>query len=537
MWGRVVASSVAFSGPTYYSVGSHPVEVVTGDFNGDGKSDLAVANSGNDVSILLGNGDGTFQPAVNYAVENPVSVAVGDFNQDHRLDLAVASGPSEVSVLLGNGDGSFQPAVHYETSAEYVVSADFNGDGKPDLLLSSEGMISILLGNGDGTFQAAISSPTGGAAFVAVADFNGDGRLDVATGTGKANGESDTGTLLILLGNGDGTFQTPTSSALDFLPLYFIAADFNGDGKIDLAAAVRENIFGGDIRVFLGQGDGTFGQSALVKGTFASWVTVADLNNDGKPDLIGLEHVDPQSVPMEIQWMLGHGDGTFQESAFNPCSQTSGCLQLSIQPSWLAIGNFDGGIFLVTTNLLDNSVSVFLEGNGGSGFSLITSAFMPGSVIPAGQSASATVTINSVGTFSDSVSFTCSVQPSPAGAPTCSISPPTSSSGTVLTMNTTARTSAEIVTSLKFSYALTLPLVGWLLIAVEKRPEKDRKTKAHLYLLCTVAVIWLLSQSGCGGKSGNISSMGGTPPGAYSVIVTGTSGSIQHSVTLKLTVQ
>jgi len=536
--GRVAATtSVAFSGPTAYSVGSNPVAVVTGDFNSDGKSDLAVANSGsNDVSILLGNGDGTFQSAMNYAVEDPVSIAVEDFNGDHRLDLAVASGSSnQVSVLLGNGEGSFQPALHYNTGAEYIVAADFNGDHKPDLLLSGGGVISTLLGTGDGTFQAAISSPGGGTDFVAVADFNGDGRMDVATGTGMANGESDTGKLLILLGNGDGTFQTAISSSLSFWPQYFIAADFNGDGKIDLAAAVRENIFGGDIRVFLGHGDGTFSASTSVKGTFASFVAVGDLNSDGRPDLIGLEHVGPQNLPMEVQWMLGNGDGTFQDSAFNPCSQTSGCLQIFLLPSWLAIGNFNGGNFLVTTNPLDNSISVFQGENGGPGFSLAASSLTPGSVT-AGQSASATVTINPIGAFSGSINFACSVQPSPADAPTCSVNPPISSSGTALIVNTAARTSAKAAFSLKLFYALTLPLAGPLLIAIGRRPGKDRNAKPHLYLFCAIAVLGWLCQSGCDGSHTSSNNVG-TPSGMYTITVSGTSGSIQHSATLTLTVQ
>jgi hypothetical protein len=347
----------------------HPVAVAVADFNADGRPDLAVANrSSSDISILLGNGDGTFQKAASYGLgQFPSFVTVGDFNGDHRPDLAVANGGGNdtVSILLGNGDGTFQPAVSYHTGADadYVALADFNGDGTSDLLISSNtGMIAVLMSNGDGTFQTPILTTTSGTTpFVSLGDFNGDGHIDVVTGTGGRTGESDFGNLIVLLGNGDGTFKTQVSSKLPFWPQFLVAADLNGDGKMDLAAAVIENIFGRDIRVFMGNGDGTFGDSMQIRGEFASSVAVADMNNDGKPDLFGLEHIDPESNPMEIQWMLGNGYGNFQDAVFNPCTQSSGCMQLSAIPSWLAVSdlNGDGLSDLIVTNPDDNSVSVF----------------------------------------------------------------------------------------------------------------------------------------------------------------------------------
>jgi hypothetical protein len=250
-----------------------------------------------------------------------------------------------------------------DADADHVACADFNGDGRTDLLISSStGMIGVLAGNGDGSFQTAILTSTAGTTpFVALGDFNGDGHTDVVTGTGGASGESDFGNLIVLLGNGNGTFQTQVSSKLRFWPQFIVAADLNGDGKMDLAASVRENIFGEDIRVFMGNGDGTFGDPAQVRGEFASLVAVADINNDSKPDLFGLEYFDPESNPMEIQWMSGNGDGTFQDAVFNPCTQSSGCIQLSTRPSWLAVAdlNGDGLSDLVVTNPDDNSISMF----------------------------------------------------------------------------------------------------------------------------------------------------------------------------------
>ena len=171
-----------------YSAGSRPSQVVVGDFNGDGKADLAVANqNGNNVSVLLGNGDGTFQAAVNYNTgTNSLSVAVGDFNGDGKADLAVADyNGNNVSVLLGNGDGTFRAAVNYNAGSgpSEVVVGDFNGDGKADLVVANylSNNVSVLLGKGDGTFQAPVNySAAAGPISVAVGDFNGDGRADFA---------------------------------------------------------------------------------------------------------------------------------------------------------------------------------------------------------------------------------------------------------------------------------------------------------------------------------------------------------------------
>jgi hypothetical protein len=237
-------AQLQFSGPTNYPVGNSPLGVAVGDFNGDGKKDLGVVNTADQtVSILLGNGDGTFQPAVNYPCGSTCSfVAVGDFNGDGKLDLAVSNGSANtVSILLGNGDGTFQVPVQYSAgaSADYVAVADFNNDKKPDLLVSTGGSISILLGSGDGTFQApVITSSIGGSQpathFVAVGDFNGDGKLDVATGSGSIqflqNAVINSGNLVVLLGNGDGTFQPPVTTGMNLVPGFFV-------GEISMAPA------------------------------------------------------------------------------------------------------------------------------------------------------------------------------------------------------------------------------------------------------------------------------------------------------------
>jgi hypothetical protein len=240
-----------------YGLVSRPEWVAVGDFNGDGKLDLAVAVTGywsgsvlnpGTIAVLLSNGSGTFQQAVYYGVglgETPASVAVGDFNGDGRLDLAVAnsycSPPSPcVAVLLGNGDGTFQTAVNYDAGnqPDWVAVGDFNRDGKLDLAVAnpSSQNVSVLLGNGDGTFQTAVNYSIPADAFsVAIADLNGDGKLDLAVGSGCPCGAP--GSVSVLLGNGDGTFQSGVNYGAGSYPNSVVVGDFNGNGRLDLAVA------------------------------------------------------------------------------------------------------------------------------------------------------------------------------------------------------------------------------------------------------------------------------------------------------------
>ena len=229
-----------------YSAGDGPSSVAIGDLNGDGNLDLAVANEGSaNVSVLLGNGDGSFQSTVNYgAGDEPVSVAIGDLNGDGDLDLAVANGwhggaPGNVSVLLGNGDGSFQSAANYDAGEDpqSVAIGDLNGDGDLDLAVANQGFwilgnVLVLLGNGDGTFQSAVNYGAGDSPwFVAIGDLNGDGDLDLAV----AN--RDGGDVSVLLGNGDGTFQSAVNYGASVVPRSVAIGDLNGDANHDLAVA------------------------------------------------------------------------------------------------------------------------------------------------------------------------------------------------------------------------------------------------------------------------------------------------------------
>ena len=353
---------VSFLPAVNYSVGSHPYTVVVGDFNGDGKPDLAVANQGsNNVSVLLGKGDGTFQAAVNYVTGiEPYSVAVGDFNGDGKLDLAVENyGSSTVSVLLGNGDGTFQTAVNYATGVGsiVVVVGDFNGDGKLDLAVANvdSNNVSVLLGKGDGTFRTAVNYGAGDEPYAeAVGDFNGDGKPDLAVANQDSNNVS------VLLGKGDGTFQAAVnySTGTNSYPDAVVVGDFNGDGKPDLAVADPGTTY---VSVFLGKGDGTF-QAAVrySAGGVPVSVTVGDFDGDGKLDLAVTNNDNTVGV------LLGNGDGTFQ-AAVN--------YGVGSYPASVAVGDFngDGKPDLAVTNFNSNNVSILLNTSAYPGPAIVES--------------------------------------------------------------------------------------------------------------------------------------------------------------------
>jgi hypothetical protein len=350
-----------------------PMSVVAGDFNNDGKLDLVIAAACDGTcalgltSILLGNGDGTFQ-APTPVISGNGRLAAADVNADGKLDLVLEADPTVAETYLGNGDGTFSNASNYVLSLpgypgiiqpSWIAIADFNLDGKPDVAAGN----AVLLGNGNGTFHgiqlgvvpgvgpaaitgdfenngtpdvALLSNPEIGTTYyynvyilrnngagalslihtytlqepgygVATADFNGDGKLDlVVFGTDPITEEWS---YSVLLGNGDGSFQSPVfypQNIITAAEIYSIViGDFNNDSHPDIAVSSANSSFA----LLLGKGDGTFAAPVYYFDGGAGWLVTADFNGDGKPDIAA-------GGATGTALLFGNGDGTFQAAVF-----------------------------------------------------------------------------------------------------------------------------------------------------------------------------------------------------------------------------
>jgi hypothetical protein len=623
-----------------------------GDFNGDGKLDLAVAYCNDTfptsqpgaVEMLLGNGDGTFNlAAASPATGNtPTAIATGDFNGDGNLDLAIANGSrNTVTILMGNGNGTFTAAASPATgnSPSSLVVGDFNGDGKPDLAVTNatDNTVTILLGNGDATFKAAASPVTGNRpSAIAAGDFNSKGKVDLAVANAAGN------TITILLGNGDGTFTAATGPAVAGPILSPIAvADFNGDGIADLAVG------GNAPALFLGNGDGTFTASAPLSPFFypIQSVVAADLDGDGIADVVDSTEgpdsdggsvtvflTEAQSATatangIAVSPVNGNaathavvasypGDTAYGGSVSTPAQLAPGAAKFSLSGSLLSIaagasanatititpnGAFTGTVALqcsvsagpsggtdaptcsispqatitgtlavtatltVATQAATTAGSYTITVTGASGGSTET-ANIPLTVTapPAapnftltnttvtiaspGATGTSTITVTPSGGFTGSVALSCTVT-GPAGSvdpPVCSVTQPAAITGTAavtatLTVNTTAASAlvrADNNATLHITRHRAVSLGGEMILSALLLfgvPVRRRRRKT-LFMFLLFAAASAMSV-GCGGGTNANKAIAnpGTTPGNYSVTVTGVAGATMATTRVTVT--
>jgi FG-GAP-like repeat/Abnormal spindle-like microcephaly-assoc'd, ASPM-SPD-2-Hydin len=584
----------SFGSASRYPIGtvgnSLPGQPALADLRGNGDLDLIVpSEDSNVVNVLLGNGDGTFQPFVSYPTSFPsvTGVTVGDFNGDKKLDLGVADFETvhegfaaNLDVLLGTGDGTFEapistPLVPDEVTSS-IVSGDFNPAGTLDVAVGT-GAVGVLLGDGNGSFQPEVTYLVGPTAVqtLVTTDFNGDGILDLAATNGTQVG--------VLLGKGDGTFQAPTYLAVGNGAAGIVAADMNSDGNIDLVVATSSG-FG----VWLGNGTGMFSLGVAVPVTGATdfgSVAVAAFKTGGLPGVavstltsvfVFLQGPLPvlSLAPAALSFapetpgttssaqtisltnsgnatltVLGIGISGADATGF---AQTNNCTSLAANASCKINVTFTpnaAGTQTATLNVTDNAPgnpqAVALSGTG-SDFSLSVTSQTTITVTP-GQAANYSVLVSGTTGFTQAVMLSCGGAPAQS---TCTVNPSSVMPGSTanVAVVTTAASAALMPPtggpSLDHPFGLWVVVSGTLGLALLLGIMPYRR-KWRPQLLCGLTILCLLSvgvgMSACGGGSNGSSGGGGTPAGTYALTVTGsfTSGSttLTHNTKLTLVVQ
>jgi len=563
--------------------GQFPSAIAVADFNGDGKIDLVVADStltNQLLSTLLGNGDGTFQNKISQTLTGILrSLAVGDFNGDGKLDVAaVIDGTNAVSIFLGHGDGSFAAPVQYPTgpmvlSPPYhnVLVGDFNGDGKPDLAVATDNGVAILLGNGNGTFQpfsvvTSLVSFDPGDDLVALADFNSDGKLDIIKST-------QTGIINVALGNGDGTFQ----QALGFqIPAILntesaVVGDFNGDGKPDLAFASQSSDV---VTILFGNGDGTFQghieYSVPSVSNTLNFMVAADFNGDGALDMAladfgasevsvfvnqpvaafapralkfanqGIDTTSPQqsvtltnggAAPLAITSIATSGDFAETNDCGSRLSIGSACtVKVTFAPTGDGVRS---GMLSFTDNGSVVPQALALSGTGtGAGFLIsVASGSSASQTVTAGQTASYSLVFTPAGGFSGTITLTCSGAPTGANCMTTP-APFTLTGTSAMTATINVATTAIAFTPLVPKSMPARPVSLWLpfnlrwvglllgtFLMLALLAITAGRARRPAWLGLTAATMAVLIWAGCGGGGASVST--GPPPAPAAAISSG----------------
>ncbi len=331
----------------------------SGDFNGDGLPDVALSVDGTGSIAVLpgapdidGHGSGTFLTEIDAGSNLDGPIVSGDFNGDGKLDLvAVESGTNDVAVLLGNGDGAFQTALISSLGSAVTSMAlgDLNNDGKLDLAVTTTAGVWVLLGNGDGSFQAAVNLPSTASTFVAAADLNNDGKVDLVIANSATNSVS------VLLGNGDGTFNTavPINATKFNAPSYVAVADYNLDRSPDVAVL---NSGWNDIVLLLNAGNGTSYTASALFGTGGSGKLIAaDYNVDGAPDLAVIDGLPASAGVTTVSVLLNHTSGA--AATVTPSLVAFGDVQVGQAAAPLNVVLSNGGLSDLTVNAITVSGS------------------------------------------------------------------------------------------------------------------------------------------------------------------------------------
>jgi hypothetical protein len=468
--------------------------IVAADFNGDGNIDLVVVGSDSsnknwNYSVLLGNADGSFQSPILSQQSGSLtgSIAVGDFNNDNKPDLVVGvGGQKQLAVLLGNGDGTFA-SPSYSQGFQTSLIADFNGDGNLDIAANQGTSTVISYGNGDGTFQPPVSPPSLDG-FIAsfTGDVNNDGKADLIAG-----GCEDC-SHFVELGNGDGTFTPvcciPPTGLSGAYNILFIA-DFNGDGNIDFLGA-NANTFAPFVS--MGNGDGTFGSGGgFLPGFYGEFgvanplwpFLAADVSGDGIPDIICL----------------------------GPDSGLAVMLNMTAAPADFSIG----------------------VGAGSTTFRTVS----------AGQTASFTLVLAPLGSFTGVVNLSCAITPAATPAPTCALSSVSVQIGGIGTQTVTVKvgTTASVTSSTvpHFTFPPGPMPFAWFLMFLGSLWMWARNRKRLPVFAAPLVVLAFVFLFGCGvsNSSSSTHTTSGTPAGTYTAIVTAISGSTSHNMALQVVVQ